>query len=200
MTFKDIVNILKIDAPIHYVPREKMNKSNYVYCKIISQKEVDDYTKRKHFEGKEYDKTELGIYLPDVDVEEYLELEQERNPAAIENHIDDISCLMFVPLEECALVLAIYTVLHEYGHWIHFNLSGQSSLAYALWETELRKPLLAQEKEIYQMPDWHPEKMTIAKKYDRKVYMTIPSERYADQYALKNFVDSYESIKRNIVE
>ena len=33
--FRELVAILKIDAPVHFTPKEMLNKKDYVYCKFM---------------------------------------------------------------------------------------------------------------------------------------------------------------------
>lgn len=88
--FMDIVRLLNIDAPVHFAPREKLDKQNYVSTRIMSDEERDAIFDHTHDISKNYNCAEVGLYFPDIEVDEYYSLECQRNPVAIEVEIEEL--------------------------------------------------------------------------------------------------------------
>lgn len=188
--FRKLIEILNIDAPVHFTPRDKLNKKDYVMCKMMGEEEVKAIVDGTHNPNKKYNDEDLGLYFPDVDIDEYLQLENERNPMAINSRIAELSFITRVYIKEYSLVIAIYTILHEYGHWKYFLESGKTSYEYCEMEKSIRQPTEKIWKQIYNMNDHDPMKCILGEKYNTEIYSQFPSEKYADDYAKEHFLES----------
>lgn len=193
--FRKLIGILNIDAPVHLTPRDNLNKHNYVLCKIMGEEETRAVIDGTHNPDKKYNDEDLGLYFPDVDIDEYLHLENGRNPMAIKSHIDELSCITRVYIKEYSLAIAIYTILHEYGHWIYFLNSGKTSYEYCEMEKSIRQPYEKAWEEIYKMHDLDPMKRILGEKYNEEIYSQFPSEKFADDYAKDHFLESLKIVR-----
>ncbi len=193
--FKKLIDILNIDAPVHFTNRNELNKENYVLCKIMGVEEKNALIKGTHDQKKKYNNEDLGLYFPDVDIEEYLQLERNRNPMAIESRMNEISYITRVYIKEYSLVLAIYSVLHEYGHWIYFKNSKKTSYEYCEMERKIRQPHKELLKKIYEMNDCDPMKRILGEKYNEEIYSKYPSEKFADEYAKEHILEALETVR-----
>lgn len=189
MRIRDIVKILNVDKtmPIHYM--KKVDKNNYAWCKHATDEELNDYRNNCWSKEKRYDVKELGIYIPDITVEELCDFELERNPVNFRRTIIDISYMFFVPLDKENIIFATFVILHEVGHWLYFKNSGMSSLDYMLWDSKHRREPIKYCDMVKSIPDNHPMKYQYAEK-GVEMYKNIPAEKEADEYALKHLRDS----------
>lgn len=195
ITFKTIIDLLCINAPILLTPKEKLDKSNYVSCKIMGDEETKAILSGTHNKEVNYDASDVGLHFPDIDVYEYYELEKARNPVGIIVCMEELSSQTIIPVEEFPIVWAIYSVLHEYGHWLHFKNSRLTSYEYCEKESEERQPHEAVAKKLRDMPDWYPSKMALAKRYHLEIYLQFTSEKYADEYAKRNFLEAQKRVR-----
>jgi len=193
--FRDIVKILDIDAPVHFTPKDKINKKNYVFCRFMGNDECAAIISGRHDPNASYDNCDIGLHFPDIDVEEYCALETIRNPVAISSYINNISNQMPVYLSEIEVLFAIHCVLHEYGHWLYFLSTGMTSFEYCEAEKKERQPYENTAKEIYDMPDWHPNKRILAEKYEKEIYSQFSSELAANQYALEHIMEAMVKVR-----
>lgn len=185
MKISELVNILGVDklAPIHLI--ENYNEEKFAECKHLTEEEKNDFDKGCWIEGKEYDRSELGVYLADVDLEKYYEFESKYNVWQLKDVLDDISFLFILNDEEAKTVYATYVILHEIGHWINLKESGMTSIEYAKWDYSYRCEPSKYSNFVREIPDDHPMKSVYAKEAVKK-YRNIPAEKLADEYAFEN--------------
>lgn len=198
ITLKNIVEILNIDAPVFYIDKENMKKENYIFFKCISDTEVKDILEGKHDINKQYDNSDIGIYFPQMDIHNYFKLEINRNPVAIEVHINNILEKIEISVNEYPLMWVIYCILHEYGHYLHFQKSNLTSFDYSNRHKEERIKDDKIVNYIKGIPDDMPFKLLIAKDYHKNIYMKYSDEKYADEYAMEHIVEAYHKVKQHI--
>jgi len=75
INYRQLVSILNIDAPIHFTPRDQLDKTNYVSCRFMGDDERDAILTGTHLPDGYYDSSDIGLYFPDIDVEEHYNLE-----------------------------------------------------------------------------------------------------------------------------
>ena len=194
ISFRDLVVLLKFNAPVHFTPKEKLNKQNYVFCKFMGDEESTAIIAGNHNPNVNYDNSDIGLYFPDLGLEEYYELEKSRNPIGISTHICEISSQMSINIEDIPIVFAVHCVLHEYGHWLYFNETGLSSYEYCEQEKKERQPYENTAREIYKMPDWDPYKRYLAERYDKEIYSKFSSEHAANKYALEHIEEAVRKV------
>lgn len=59
VSFRDLVNLLGIKAPIHFTPKEKLNKQNYVFCKFMGDEESAAIIAGNHDPNTNYDSSDM---------------------------------------------------------------------------------------------------------------------------------------------
>ncbi len=196
--FRRIVEILEIDVPVFFTPEAELDRRNYIYCSIIGKDELKAIVEATHNTGTEYECTDMGLHFPDVDVMKYYELEKHRNPVGMDIRIKEITNEIETILAEIPILLAVYCVIHEYGHWIHFKKSNLSSYEYWMNEHEARKPYSGIQQQIYEMPDNYPLKYVYEEKYEREIYAAFPSEKAANNYAMEHFKEAVKKIRHSL--
>lgn len=194
LNFRGVVGVLEIKAPIYYTPGEQLDKENYVYFRAFGDEEVRAIKNKTHDPSCIYDTTSAGLHLPDISVREYYEMELERNPFAINRIMKMIRSQMAITLDEIPMVIAVFAVLHELGHWEYFCESGMTPYEYQRKEAEERRPYEKARKYIYDMDDTSPLKLVLAAKYE-DCYSQLPSEIAANQYAISHIVESVERVR-----
>lgn len=195
LDFRKIVELLEIDAPVHFTPKSQLNKKDYVFCLFMGNEEKSAIKAGTHTLNGNYDTSDIGLHFPDIEIEEYYELESNRNPFAINSHIGKISNQMIVYPTEIPLLFALHCILHEYGHWIYFLSTGMSSYDYCEEEKKVRQPYEKMVNNIYKMPDCSLYKRIAAKKYEEEIYSQFPSEKSANQYAAEHILEAVTKIR-----
>ena len=101
-------------------------------------------------------------------------------------------------IKEQHLWFALFCILHEVGHWRYFKNSGLSSLEYEKSEHEIRDKFEKIAVRLYKMPDYFPEKMTLAEQYHRDTHNQIPSEKAADEFAMQHFDEALMTVRESL--
>lgn len=114
LTFRNIVKLLAVDAPVHYTSKDELDKENHVFCRHMGNAEADAIRTGTYRPECHYDSDDVGLHFPDIKIIEYYPLERQRNPVAIESCLGRISCQMRVFPDEIPIVHSVYCVLHEY--------------------------------------------------------------------------------------
>lgn len=195
ISFKDLVALLDINAPIFFIEKNQLNRENYVFFRPMGGAEKDAFLMGKHDPLSEYDPTGIGLYFPDITTSEYYQLENSRNPIAIEAILEKISQQMSVYTSECPILFSVHCVLHEYGHWIHFKRTGKSPYEYVRLGIEERKQYTKIEQGIYAMDDRNPLKLLSARRYYDEIYSQFPPEKFANEFAAEHFCDAIEKVR-----
>lgn len=127
---------------------------------------------------------ERGIYLPNYDSEEYMLYIKEKMPDTFERTksvIEDI-----VRFNDITFV--IFSILHELGHWLQYYdyiKQGHNDESF-IFEYEIKRAdLFLKRKSEYQQCKSIDDVKLLNKKYDL-LYSELPSEKFADEYALKH--------------
>lgn len=198
ISIKQLVELLDVDSPLCFTEKEKLNKENYFYFQPMGDAEKEAIRNRTHDPQCVYDPTGSGLHLPDIMSSEYFQLENGRNPVAVESIINQISQQMMAFEVEYPILLSLFCVLHEYGHWVHFKNSGKSPYEYAQMEANERTQHEKTAQGIYAMDDWDPYKILLARRYHNEIYSQFTSEKFANEYALEHFADAIEKVRSAI--
>ena len=117
ISFRKLVSILEIDVPIHFTPEDELKRDNYVFCRFMGEAEKEAVLSGTHELGIIYNENDVGLHLPDIDIERYYELEKGRNPVAIRSVISAISYRMRVCISEIPLVYSIFCMNMVIGYF-----------------------------------------------------------------------------------
>ena len=203
MRIKELVDCLGLKeiAPFHF--QTGLSGKISASCKHITCEERNDYMKKTWTIEKKYDNSTLGVYLPDISIEELYNLEHKRNAINFHRVLNEINSTLSLKNDEINLVYGIYVILHEVGHWLDFQASGKSSLEYNLWDSAYRDKC----NEFARKARAFPGSVTSELNHSKEavdMYRSIPSEKTADKYAFENIklkleivrnVDSSEKLK-----
>ena len=121
-TIADIWSTLQYDAPVFYFDNCSKNSPHMDFFGKDEQQALNNGT---YDSTHEYDHSTVGVYLPDSDIFDYYyncpDADKERHIKLME----DVS-----GNKDPVTNLAVYTVLHEYGHWYAWKKSGLSAFDY----------------------------------------------------------------------
>ncbi|MBP1745078.1 MAG: hypothetical protein H6Q58_2056, partial [Firmicutes bacterium] len=162
-------------------------------CKHITCEERNDYMKKTWTIEKKYDNSTLGVYLPDITIDELYDLEYKRNVINLHRVLHKINSTLCLMNDEIKLAYGIYVILHEVGHWLDFQASGKSSLEYNLWDSEFRNKCNEFVKKVHVSPVDIVDGLKHAKEAV-DMYKNIPSEKAADKYAFENIKSKLEIV------
>jgi len=196
MRIKDLINYLglKETAPFHF--QTELSYKSSASCKHITCEERNDYLSKTWTIEKKYDNSTLGVYLPDITIDELYDLEHKRNAINLHRVQQEINSILCLKNDEIKLAYGIYVILHELGHWLDFQASGKSSIEYNLWDSEFRNKCNEFARNIHTLQSDTADELKLAKEAV-DMYKNIPSEKAADKYAFENIKSKLE-IVRNI--
>lgn len=197
ITLKEIVKILNLEkfAPIHYILEENLNEENYIYFKFITEKEKSDLKNGVWNINNEYDLEDIGVYIPDIEIDRLVFLEKCRNPWNIEYILDLISFKIKVPIDEYNLIYSLFSILHEVGHWLNFIKLGITGYEYYIEDSKYRLEVRKEGETIYKLPDDHYMKRKLADSFNEK-YRKIPNEASADEYAFERIDECLKIVRK----
>lgn len=187
---------LKEIAPFHFQPA--LSHKSSASCKHITCEERSDYMKKIWTIEKKYDNSTLGVYLPDITIDELYDLEHKRNAINLHRVLSEINSILCLKNDEIKLAYGIYVILHEVGHWLDFQTSGKSSIEYNMWDSEFRNTCKEFIKNIHAIPGNTVDELQHSKKAV-DMYKNIPSEKAADKYAFENIKSKLEIVRNEII-
>lgn len=193
MKLRDIVAIsgLARKAPWHFV--DVSGEYQSACCRFISQAELEAWLAGSRAEDSQYPAAELGIYLPDVYASELYYLEERANYVSTHSYMRMIHDLLEIEIESYDLLFAVFLVLHEYGHWLHFRRCHKSSLDYVVWLNRELAPVESQREVLDMIPDSEPAKEALVAEHIN-AYNAMPQELSANKYALKHLSALYSKL------
>jgi hypothetical protein len=194
MRIKELVDYLgvKETAPFHF--QTELSYKSSASCKHITCEERNDYIQKTRTIEKKYDNNTLGVYLPDINIDELYDLENKRNAINLHKVLNEINSTLCLKNDELKLAYGIYVILHEVGHWLDFQSSGKSSVEYNLWDSEFRNRCKEFTRNIRTNPGSTVDELKHAEEAV-DMYRNIPSEKAADEYAFKNIKSKLEIVR-----
>lgn len=174
-----------------------------IASKIIGTKNVPVYyNDKKTFVSVTYlkqntdTKIQRGLYLPNCDSLEALEFCKSKMPDGFERIKEMIS----TKCDFDDISYSAFSILHELGHWIQYKDfidKGYNDQEFIIIY-ELKRGELKLQRDI----EWKTckskdEIIELNKKYD-KLYAELPTERYANDYALNHLLECVTMIKEGI--
>ena len=139
---------------------------------------------------------DLFIYIPDVTEKELYSYIMQIGPQYAYDALKQISFIFNFTNEERDLVYAIYTILHETGHYVFYKNSHMTSIEYGDWELEFRIPALVFNEYLKSLPNDSDRIMYMPRLFE--MYKAIPSEIEADKYAFSIIADKYELVRSTL--
>ena len=134
-----------------------------------------------------------GLHLPDCDSIEAFEHYRINTPNGFNRIKELISA-------ECAfddISFSIFSILHELGHWLQyicFISKGNDDIQFIENYESKRIYLLQQRKNEYETCKSPEDIAKIEEKYE-KLYAELPTEKYANTFAIKHLLECVTKIK-----
>jgi len=196
---KDLIDILELSnvAPFHFYSHSEKH-TLFAYCCYVTPEEIKNWKNQGLTFHHENHSNELGIHLVNMSAFSLFSMAKERNPYDVKYVINTVGQTYLPNMSPPQLIYATYLILHEVGHWLHFQKSGMSSLDYMKWISPGRTDLDNRAKCIRALSDSDPRKAKLAEVYHTD-YQNLPSEVVADQYAVQNFKDKYQLVIDNVL-
>lgn len=169
-----------------------------IVSKIIKTEKIPIYmSDSKLFSSVTYLKPNLdiqrGLYLPNCDSLETLKYCKANMPDGF-RRIKEMICT------KCAfdeISFCVFSILHECGHWIQYKdfiAKGHNDSEF-IFCYELQRVKLYSEREIESKNCRSEEDIvTLNEKYE-KLYAELPTEKYANDFALNHLCESIKMIK-----
>ena len=199
MYLRDVVRLIKVPkwANIIYVA-ESNQDSEYIFFRYAGSQEEDDLNNNRWRLEIKYNKNEIGVYIRDTTVDEFIKKERERKLvySDIIGMISENYPNVLILQEEISLYFTVFCILHEIGHVKYFNGMNMNTKEYAEKEIRDREKLRVLEQDYKNIQDKYSKYQMEYKIL--QTYKSIPSEAYANQYALKVIMKNIEYVKKQI--
>jgi hypothetical protein len=197
LKLRELVKISGLDkkAPFHFMDCSAEYQS--AHCCFITQHELENWLAGNLQPEDEFDEQELGIFLPDLYASDFYMQEERNNYISTLSYMRMINDMMEIEIEHYELVFAVFSILHEYGHWLHFRRCHKSNLDYVIWLNRSLAPVEQQREILKMIPDTEPMKeVLVAEHIDS--YNAMPQEFSANKYALKHIKSLYMKILKHL--
>lgn len=202
-TLKSISKLLNDEnAPIKYYDLSDRNKkSDLFYLLSISHEKRHEYEALIEEEKKKYISDSAIIYIPLLNVNQLYDLHHIEDSLSYDydGTIQMINKTVKVTTKNEKVLFAVFLILHEFGHWHDFNEKGKVPYFYNVPEEKERRQVFELKQDIMKKLDGksrftYKDKQLLIRYFTE--YHAIPSEKYADVYAVNHLNDAYERIKQ----
>lgn len=196
MSLKELVNLINWSKSYNFIYVDTPNSDyEYIYFRFGGIQEETELNNGTWEIGKKYNKNDVGIYIVDISIDEFVSLEIKRR---YENYKYIISMISkhysstLILYEEIPLYFTVFCMLHEVGHQKFFNSLNLSTKDYLIKEQKDRENILTLETQLINSRDNVIKERLKAKLIEE--YRNIPSEKFADSYALEHIVKVIKQI------
>lgn len=170
---------------------------------IIAEKiiEIDDvpihFDDTKNFSSvtflKDNSNAVRGLHLPNCDSAEALEFCKTSTPDGFER----IKQLVSTKCEFDEISFVCFSILHELGHWVQYTQfisEGHNDQEFIMLYELDRALLLLQRNVEFNLCRCREDGIALNRKYDA-LYAELPTEKYANEFALSHLLDAISKIK-----
>ena len=134
--------------------------------------------------AKEGEDEELGVHLTNVDLQQIYDSYFAKNSVAVEEICAFLKDTFHISEEKISNAFVLFTILHEIGHWQHLIQSGLSRMDYWKKYEAMRDDLWIQFQFTYNLLCRTDDQRNMAFKCFNEKYRNLPSEKFADEYAI----------------
>lgn len=196
INMKTLCQLLGVEeqAPVFYIP-PGYNKQYLIYSRCVSEELALAVEHNNYDDSKEYDRSDCGLYIPDISIDEFMAIQRKGNPDSINDIMGTIPGK--IRLEEYKLTYALFCILHELGHWNYYKDSGMTDYEFYLHDRAGRKEAVDLSVRILKMPNDDPDKSKLVTKQNI-MYRNVPSEKAADQFALKHLEEAMALVRNSL--
>lgn len=144
-------------------------------------------------EQREYVSNSARIMIPHISVERLAQIYINNDPTTFEFTLKKIRKKINISNNKDRLAFSTYLILHEIGHWYHFDEMGRKPYIYAHEDSELRKEVFNKQKELELEMSIKKSTGKLTQQDEMKMknwvieYNNIPMEKRANNYADDNF-------------
>lgn len=134
-----------------------------------------------------------GLYLPDCDSLEALEYCKSSMPDGYER----IKQMIFTKCDFDEISFSVFSILHELGHWIQYKEfieEGHTDKEFISCYELQRVVMYMQRNSECQKCKSKEDIIALNKKYDN-LYAKLPTETYANDFALSHLIEGVMKIK-----
>lgn len=134
-----------------------------------------------------------GLYLPDCDSLEALEYCKTNTP----DGFNRIKALICAQCEFDEISFVVFSILHEFGHWIQYTEfvdEGHNDQEFICAYELKRAFLISQRAAEYETCRCKEDVIELNKKFEA-LYSELPTEKYANDFALSHLVECVTKVK-----
>ena len=169
-----------------------------ITSQIVEMEKVPTYfNNTKSFSSITYLKQnsdkQRGLYLPDCDSLEALEYCKSNIP-------DGFARIKQIICTKCnfdEISFSVFSILHELGHWIQYKEfieEGHTDIEFISRYELQRAVMYMQRDSAYQKCKSKEDITALNKKYDN-LYAELPTEKYANDFALSHLIEGVMKVK-----
>ena len=204
LSMKRIINIINDDnaIKIHYYNIEKEKYNYLTFFNALHKDFRHEYENLLEDNKKKYVSNSAEIYIPLVSAYVLAEKIKANKDYSYQYTLDKVRKLTNLDKGQEEVAVALYMILHEFGHWYNFKECGDKPYVYMGNPSDIdkerklfeyRKKLereLSGKESLSESDEQH------IKEYVVK-YNNLKREKNANDYADKHFQEKYELLKKS---
>lgn len=205
ITMKKIANLVNTqNAKINYYTfDENAVRNSIFYLKVLSEEDKVYYETMNNDDRKVYISESAQIYLPKISVDYCAKFHTENDPYSFEYTYNKVKQLENINNNDVNTAVALYMILHEFGHWNDFISKEKNVFLYTITDSEKAKKVwnykikierLLKSKVANNNPLNKSDKELIIDYYNK--YNDIPGEKRANCFADSHYNEAYAKLKK----
>lgn len=184
-----------------YIDKNIYKNNNIVYIDVLNLKDRQIYKRQTQEDKEKYVSDSARILLPDITSERlgniYINIDEFTYDFTLKN----IRKIVSISRENENLAFTLYVILHEIGHWYHFDEMGRKPYSYAKEDADIRLKMFNKQQDLQMEMSVKKSMNQLTKKDIMTIknwvidYNNIPIEKKANKYADKNFKEMWRKLQ-----
>ena len=191
MLCEKLVNTISTyGVQIHFFDEPKPRK-DYCHAIIIPENELNIIRGK---EGENDNNDPVGVHILRCDSAELLaDFAAQNMPGALEI-INELKKHFSISDEQMHIAYTLFVVLHEIGHVLHHQESGLTNSEYWYRYNGSRDDVWMIYQFCHNMICKNPREQQLLQTFVNQIYNNIPSEKYANEFAVDNFITNWQKL------
>ena len=198
ITFKKIVEALKVDAPFeYYVADDRRNRGYLLWLDVLADADRTYFESLSEDEKLQYKTESARILIPKMSIYKYKNLDDEGGGYSFTYTLNRIKSFYSFEIDDECLAVAVYMILHELGHWNDLKTKDFHVWEYAYKDSDESRKVFDEQRTFEVVGRQHDEKTRkeLALSLLEKSNNTQIEDR-ANKYADEHFAECYLLVKK----
>lgn len=198
ITFKKIVEELKVDAPFeYYVVDDHRNREYLLWLDVLVDGDRNYFESLSEDKKLQYKTESARIFIPKMSIYKYKNLDDEGGGYSFNYTLNRIKSFYSVEKDDESLAVAVYMILHELGHWNDLKKKDFHVWEYAYKDSDESRKVFEEQRTFE----------VVGRQYDEETRKELalalleksnntPIEGRANKYADEHFTECYLLVKK----